>query len=89
MESMTPDERLWTAIRLESRDAKRRPVGWYLHAEPDADGRYEFPGLPPGVYRVDAHASPHYESAGREVDIRATGEAHGVDLLLERRGSEK
>ncbi|MHC4471541.1 MAG: sigma-70 family RNA polymerase sigma factor [Planctomycetota bacterium] len=77
------------AIRLEERDGKLCPVGWFLHAAPDAKGRYEFRGLPPGRYRVDVQNAPRFEKSGREVDIRATGDLHGVDFLLEPRGERR
>jgi hypothetical protein len=78
-----------TARRLEVRDGEERPVGHFLPATLEPDGRYRFRGLPQGRYRVDAHGARWFKDACRAVEVRAGGEVAEMEFLLRPRGEGK
>ncbi|MHC4133351.1 MAG: sigma-70 family RNA polymerase sigma factor [Planctomycetota bacterium] len=74
------------ADRVEVEDGayKRRGVGSY--ASPNNEGRYEFPGLAPGHYRIRVHArDKSLRPVKRIVDFTAGGTLSDVDFALETR----
>jgi hypothetical protein len=72
-------------IELEDGEFKRR-LDQGSFATPNKDGRYAFPGLQPGHYRIWVHPrDKSLKPVKRIVDFRGGGTLAGIDFALEER----
>jgi RNA polymerase sigma-70 factor (ECF subfamily) len=73
-------------VELEDGEYKRRGHSGY--ASPDGEGRYEFPGLAPGLYRIRVHArEKSLRPIQRIVDFTTGGTLGNLDFALETRAT--
>jgi RNA polymerase sigma-70 factor (ECF subfamily) len=75
------------AFRIEVEDGEfKRRLGRGAFATPDENGRYEFPGLAPGWYRIWVHPRDKgLKMARRIVDFTGGGTLARIDFALEMR----
>ena len=72
-------------IEVENGEYKRR-LGHASFATPNEEGRYEFPGLAPGHYRIWVHPrDKSLRPVKRIIDFTAGGTLERVDFALEER----
>jgi RNA polymerase sigma-70 factor (ECF subfamily) len=75
-------------IEVDEKGQYKRRLGHAAHATPNEDGRYEFPGLAPGHYRIWCHPRDKtLRPVKRIVDFTGGGTLGNVDFVLETRNT--